>query len=174
MIEWCIDYNKRVDAINQKPVQEQELRLRLFQLIPEDKIPGKDSPEWATCNKARAAYDKANAALDEARVNCDWNTNGKAKAAYGRNAYDNARDAFNKAKAAYNWNASGNTRAAYDKAWAVYDKARAVYDKAGAAYDKAWNAYIGRFRKELEALHTELCHDCPWNGETIFSQKGEV
>jgi hypothetical protein len=58
-------------------------------------------------------------------------------------------------------------------------KAEAVLDKAGEAYDKEWEAYVkasAAFGKEWEAhkpeiakLHTELCPNCPWDGETIFS-----
>ena len=50
------------------------------------------------------------------------------------------------------------------KAWEACYKAWEVYDKAWEVYDKA-------NRLELEALHAELCPNCPWNGETIFAKE---
>ncbi len=102
LYEYVYDYNERLQYIKEhKPVSEQKLRLRLFNLIPDTRIPGKDSKEWAAYDKARAAYDKAGAAYDKAWAACS-----KAGAARGKA-----------------W-------AARVKAWAAYDKAGAAYDKA--------------------------------------------
>ena len=49
------------------------------------------------------------------------------------------------------------------KAWDAYDKARDACDKAGEA-----------LAPEIEALHKELCPDCPWDGKTIFSIENPV
>ena len=153
LCEYVYDYDKRVEAIKRtKPVEEQELRLRLFKMIPDDRLPGRDSPEYLACDKAGAAFDKAGAAYDKAGAAYD-----KAGA-----AYDKAWAAYDKAGAAYD-----KAGAAYDKAWAAYNKAVAAYDKAVAAYDKAWAAYN---KEELERLHIELCPNCPWDGHTIFSK----
>ena len=93
--EWVYDYDKRVAVIKaDKPVEEQKLRLRLFQFIPEDRIPGKTSPEWKAYDKTGKAYVKAWEAYDKA-----WE------------AYDKARGACDKAGGAY------------VKAWEAYDKA---------------------------------------------------
>ena len=40
LIEWCYDYQERVDAINQKPKNEIETRLRLFKPV-KGKLPKK-------------------------------------------------------------------------------------------------------------------------------------
>ena len=72
LVEWCFDYDERVKFIKEhKPPEEQELRLRLFKLIPKDRLPGK-------LVKARAAYWKARAAYDwdklhkELCPDCTW------------------------------------------------------------------------------------------------------
>ncbi len=111
LVEWVTDYDERVKYIKEnKPESEQELRLRLFKMIPPDRLP----PELY---KAGDDYDKA---LD---------------------AYNKAGDAYNKA-----WDACTKARPAYDKAWAAYLPA-------------------------LIALHKELCPNCPWDGNTIFTEK---
>ncbi|MBU0778290.1 hypothetical protein KKF82_08545, partial [Patescibacteria group bacterium] len=85
LMEYCYDYDERVGYIKTgKPAEEQELRLRLFKLIPLDRIPGKDSKIWEAYNKAGEALDKAGEAYDEARE-----------------AYNKAREAYNKAREAY-------------------------------------------------------------------------
>ena len=102
LYEWCWGYDERVACIKScKPEREQELRLRLFKIIPSDRMPGLESAEWAAYDKARAAYDKAWAAYDKA-----WAAYVKAWA-----AYDKA------------WAAYVKARAAYDKAGAAYEKA---------------------------------------------------
>ncbi len=128
--EYCFDYNERVEYIKQnKPLNEQPLRLKLLQIIPEDRLPGRESPEWSAYDKAKSAYDKA-------------------------------------------WSAFVKAKSAYDKAWSAYDKARSAFVKAKSAYDKAWSAYLSKYSRELEELHKELCPDCPWDGKTIFLDKG--
>ena len=39
--------------------------------------------------------------------------------------------------------------------------------KAGEAYVKA----VRKYYPELEKLHSELCHNCPWDGHTIFPKE---
>ena len=58
----------------------------------------------------------------------------------------------------------GALPAAVVRAWAAREKAWAAYDKEWAAYKKA----VADNRKEIEALHTQECPRCQWNGETIF------
>ncbi|MDP2730139.1 MAG: hypothetical protein Q8O55_06635 [Dehalococcoidales bacterium] len=90
LAEFCTDYDERVRYIREnKPKEEQDLRLRLFKLIPESRLP------------------------------------------------------------------------------VSLIKARATYDRAWATYYTAWDAYM----PQLEALHKELCPNCPWDGMTIFSGK---
>ncbi len=168
LCEYVYDFNERVRFIKgNKPKSEQKLRLRLFKMIPDELIPGKGSPEWEACGKAREAYDKAREAYGKA-----WEAYYKAGEAYykAREAYYKAGKAYDKAR-----EANGKAREAYDKAWEACCKAREANGKAREAYDKAWEAcgkaweVCGmKYSKELEKLHTNLCPDCPWNGKTIF------
>ena len=60
---------------------------------------------------------------------------------------------------------------AYDEAWRAYIEAEKAYIEAGRAYDEAWQACDEALRKNreaIEALHSEECLNCPWNGRTIF------
>jgi len=146
LFEGVYDYDERVRVIKRnKPQKEQELRLKLFRMIPDNLVP-------STLRKAWEAYGKAGEAFDKA-----WEAFGKE------------REAYCKAGEAY-----GKEREAYCKAGEAFDKAGEARDKAWEAYGKAWEAY-GKERKaclpEIEKLHKELCPDCPWNGKTIFPEK---
>ena len=111
LVEYAWSFKERVEYIKRaKPLEEQELRLRLFKLIPPDRLP----PAFA---KARAAWYKAGAAYAKAGADFD-----KAEAAWYK-----AGAAWNKARAAF-----AKARAAWNKAGAACDKARAAFDKAGA------------------------------------------
>ena len=58
--EFCFDFDERVEYIKRnKPENEQGLRLALFQIIPDEMIPGRDSAEWKACHKAAKVYLKA-------------------------------------------------------------------------------------------------------------------
>ena len=101
LFEYCFDYDKRVACIKgNKPEEEQELRLRLFKIIPEELIPGRESKEYIAYVKAGVAHVKAGVAHAKAWV-----------------AYDKAWVAYVKAGVAY-----VEAGVAYDKAWDVYDK----------------------------------------------------
>ena len=53
LFEHCYDYDERVDFIkNCKPEGERKLRLKLFKMIPDDRLP-QDGLE--ACNKAEEA-----------------------------------------------------------------------------------------------------------------------
>ncbi len=99
LVEFCTDYDGRVQYIkNNKPQKEQELRLRLFRLIPPDRIPNvlvKAGEAYVKAGeayvKAGEAYDKAGEAFVKAGEACD-------KAG---EACDKAGEAFVKAGEAY-------------------------------------------------------------------------
>jgi len=65
-----------------------------------------------------------------------------------------------------------------NKAWRVYyktgqfrDKEWRAYVKAEQAHSRAWRALDEALRKNMpaiEALHRKECHNCPWDGKTIF------
>ena len=82
LFEYCYDYDERVRYIKKhKPKDEQELRLRLFKMIPEDRL---SQDGLKAYDKAREAYVKAWEAYDKARE-----------------AYRKAREAYDKAQEAY-------------------------------------------------------------------------
>ena len=163
LFEYVYDYDERVRFIKKnKPRDEEKLRLKLFKLIPDELMPGRDSPEYRAYDKARKAYNKARETLDKAGEAYDkaWKACDKAREAYGK-----AWKACDKA-----WKAYDKARKASGKAREAYDKARKASDKAREACDKAREAYYKKYRKELEELHTRLCPDCPWDGRAIFSK----
>ena len=51
-----------------------------------------------------------------------------------------------------------------NEAWRAYNEAWQVYYRAGRVYDAA----LRKNMSAIEALHREECHNCPWNGKTIF------
>ena len=60
LFAYVYDYDERVRYIKEnKPESEQKLRLKLLQLVPEDRIPGRDSLEWESLDKACEALGKA-------------------------------------------------------------------------------------------------------------------
>ena len=58
LVEFCYDYEKRVEYVKQKPKNEVETRLKLFRLLPDEAI--KDTPEeWQEADaKWQEAYAK--------------------------------------------------------------------------------------------------------------------
>ena len=70
LVEYCFDYDERVKFIkNNKPLGEEGLRLRLFKLIPEDRLPKPLVKAGKVYHKARDAYLKAEpASLTKAEV----------------------------------------------------------------------------------------------------------
>ena len=78
LMELCTNYKERVEYIKEhKPRGEQEIRLRLFQLISPARLP-------RPLTKALEAYDKALEACDKTREACDkaWEAYAKAWEAY--------------------------------------------------------------------------------------------
>jgi len=76
------------------------------------------------------------------------------------------------------WQAYIKAWQAIDKAWQALNKARQAYYETQQAYYEASQAYyearqaldeaLHKNMPAIEALHKEECHDCPWNGKTIF------
>jgi tetratricopeptide (TPR) repeat protein len=91
-MEICTNYKERVEYIKEhKPRGEQEIRLRLFQLISPARLPRPLAKALEACDKTREAYDKALEACDKA-----WEAYDKT-----REAYDKALEACDKACEAY-------------------------------------------------------------------------
>ena len=67
LFEYVYDYQERVEYIKSRKLKdEQELRLRLFKLIPDNRLPKDLIKADATWVKARATWDKADAARNKA------------------------------------------------------------------------------------------------------------
>jgi len=110
LYEYVYDYDERLKYIRtQKPPEERKLRERLFQMIPDDRVPrqlleaGEAYMEaWKASSKARDTYDKAREACDKEWKDYDeaWKAYDEAREAYGkaRKAYDEAREAYEKAR----------------------------------------------------------------------------
>ena len=154
LAEYCTNYQERVDYIKtNKPAGELRLRLRLFKLIPVNKLPYTIVEARRTCDEAWKARDEAGKACDEA-----W----KAREEAGK-----ACDEAGKAR--------GEARRTCDGAWKARDEAGKARDEAGKAYDEAWKAYAGAGRtymSDLIKIHAQLCKRCPWDGTTIFPANG--
>jgi len=60
LVEYVYDYDKRVEAIKDtKPIEEQELRLRLFRLIPYNRLPKRGLKASNEAEKACQGAEKA-------------------------------------------------------------------------------------------------------------------
>ena len=101
LVEWCHDYDERAKYIREdKPIQERELRLRLFQPV-KGSLPQEVIEAGQAHGQALQAYDQAWQAYDQA-----WQAYDQA-----RQAYDQARQARGQAGQAY-----GQARQAYYQA----------------------------------------------------------
>ena len=74
LLDYCYNFEKRVKAIKDtKPQNEQEIRLRLFKLLPQkavDELPIRLLKAYAEWDKAYAEWDKADAEWDKA--DAEW------------------------------------------------------------------------------------------------------
>lgn len=74
LVEHCYDYDERVRAIKEtKPENEQEIRLRLFKLLPQeaiDEIPKILVEAYAEMKKACAEWEKARA--ETKKADAEW------------------------------------------------------------------------------------------------------
>ena len=163
LLEWCYDYDGRASFISeQKREDQKETRLRLFKPV-KGKLPQEVVEAWQAYIKAWQAIDKA------------WQALNKARQAYyeTQQAYNEAWHAYNRAGRASDevWQAYNRARRAYVEAGQVRVEADRAYNKAQRAYYRARQALDEALHKNMpaiEALHKEECHNCPWNGNTIF------
>ncbi len=148
LVEFCYDYDERVKFIKEnKFKEEQTLRLRLFKLIPEDRMP-QDGREVYL--KKVEAYSEAMEALTKVRVLEDkiW---GNLYKAHDKD-FDTRHKVHRKALLSLDpFKVSGDCR------------------KAQADYYKAEDDYLTTNLQVLEDLHKELCPNCPWDGKTILN-----
>ena len=156
LAEWCFDCNRRVEEIKQfKPKREQSLRLRVFRLIPADRLPSKLKTAYEIYDQAEKAYIRAWEVYDKA-----WEARARAR---------KARDRAGKT--------CGRAEKVYAKAWEAHNKVYEACEKAEETHNKAEKACIRTLEAcmpQLERLHKELCPDCPWNGQTIFTRQNNA
>uniref|UniRef100_A0A6M3LBC2 Uncharacterized protein n=1 Tax=viral metagenome TaxID=1070528 RepID=A0A6M3LBC2_9ZZZZ len=151
LVEYCYDYDERVNAIKDtKPKNEQEIRLRLFKLLPQEAID--ELPERLV--KADAEWRKAYA--ERKKASAKW------EGAYAK--WEKAYAEWEKADAEW-----AKADAEWKKAYAEWKKADAERVKAYAewegAYDERWNK---------EAWHKKWCGCKEWNGKEIVFENKEA
>lgn len=72
LAEFCTDFDERVAYIKQsKPPREQKLRLRLFKMIPPERLPQLLGETEEAYSEAEEACDKARKAYIEAWKTCE-------------------------------------------------------------------------------------------------------
>ena len=147
LLEWCYDYDKRVEFIRVKKYKsELDLRLKLFQPIkgelPKEFVRAGQAynKAWQADNDMCQVYDKVKQALYKAEQTYDVNQSKKNK-----DKVKVLRQAYNKAARAH------------DRMWQVYNQAKQVYRNA-----------LTNNTKLINKLHSLECPNCPWGGETIF------
>jgi hypothetical protein len=98
LVEYCYDYNERVEFIETvKPENERPVRLELFKILPDEAL--KDLPK--SLNKAYAEWKKADAEWDKACVELNkictelWKAGADWQKAYDKWPQE-ARDTFHK------------------------------------------------------------------------------
>ena len=123
LLEFCFDYDARVQYIKAyKPADEQELRLRLLKLIPEDEIPTDLKKAYTDYQKAIANWEKAYTDYQKAIAN--W-----------EKAYANGEKAYTD----------------YQKAIANWEKAPAVLSlHAKLCPDCPWDGHTIFTRKDKD------------------------
>jgi len=142
LVEVVWDYDKRVQFIQENKLEgEIPLRLRLFQLIPEDRLPAELVAAMAEGKRLWAEGKRLWAEGDRL-----W--------AEGNRISD---------KGNRFWVES-------NRLWAEGNRLMAEGKRLMAEGKRLWAEGIAAHMPELLALHAELCPDCPWDGETIFPQ----
>ena len=149
--EYCYDYNGRVDAIKcNKPKNEQEVRLKLFKLLPQeaiDELPGKLVEADAEWQKADAKWLRADAKRQ--KVDAEW----QKVDAKRQKVDDEWQEAYAGQQKAY---------AEWWKAYAEWQEGEAERQEAYAEWWKAGGV----------AWHKKWCGCSYWNGEEIIFDKG--
>ncbi len=131
LFEPCYNLKERVKFIKEgKAKDEQKLRLRLLQIIPETRLPEDLVKAVDVSNKACNIYIKALDARSEAIGS--------------------------------NWDILGKTSSACTETYHAYWKVHSACCKL-----------IKKHKKHLEKLHAELCFNCPWDGESIFTRRDQ-
>jgi len=161
LLEWCYSYEERKQyIIEHKPASEQELRLRLFQPV-HGTLP--DAVARASQEYVRASQEYARASQEYVRASqeCDraWEKRDRASQECDRASQECDRASQEYARASQEC----------DRAWEKRDRAREKRDRAREEYDRALEEHAA----EIEALHEQECPDCPWDGQTIFPEKGD-
>jgi hypothetical protein len=142
--DYCNDYQGWIEYLFIKELTfGKDSRSKLFQLIPNKLVPGRESQEWHSYAQSMKYYDRI------------------------MKSYVDAQKACAEADKIYNmvWEF-------YDDAWKMVDKARKSHEKVWKALNKASNAcytardaYFSKYASELQALHDKMFPDCTWDGD---------
>ena len=178
------EYLKKFESGKKQELQKKELYLKLFKLIPNKLVPGRESKEWKAyvkagqklrdwksklfCIKATETYNKvwqsyltAKEAEDKAK---ELYYDAKEETYKGESAYIKAKEVYYEAKESriMAWEAY------LTEVWKAYKKAKKAYYDALHSYNEAWDAYFSKYAEELQTLHNKMFPDCTWDGKTIF------
>jgi len=169
LVEVVTRFSKRVAYIKiGKPRREHPLRLRLFRMIPDNRLP---VAVRRALIPARTAWAKLKL-LDD-----DYDAKRKPL----NDDYDAKRKPLNDdywaKRKPLNDDYGAKRKLLDDDYWAKrkplnddYDAKRKLLDDDYDAKHKLLEEAIQTAMPKLEKLHAELCPDCPWDGKTIFAR----
>jgi len=124
--------------------------------------------EWCYSYEERKQYiiEHKPASEQELRLRLFQPVHGTLPGAVARagEEYARARKEYDRAREEY-----ARSREEYVRAWEEYVRAGEEYARAGEECDRAREEHAA----EIEALHEQECPDCPWDGQTIFPEKGD-
>ncbi len=153
LYEWVTDYKERVNYIKEaKPFEERELRLRLFKMIPDDRIPFDLFEAKTKWYEAETKWYEAETKWEEAKTKWEEAETKWEEAKTKREEAETKRE-----EAKTKW------YEAETKWYEAKTKREEAETKREEAETKWYDYFI--------ALHTELCPNCLWDGKTIFPTK---
>jgi len=153
LVEWCYDYDKRAKAIKKdKPKHEQETRLRLFKILPNEAV-----------NEIPIEMQKANRKWWEARKK-EQKAYKKEQKVYKKQQveYQKLLEVYQKLREAYQkWqNVCQEEREAYQEREEAYQERLSAYQEELEAYQE-WP------QKDKDKFHQRWCGCLEWNGQKI-------
>jgi len=157
LVEFVTNYDERVAYIKQeKPPAERPLRLRLFQMVP---------PERLSAGLAEAVNESTRLREESDRLRAE-----------GNRLWEEGHRLW--AEASRLWTESTRLWAEGTRLWEEGHRLWAESTRLWTESTRLWAEStrlgvenIAQHMPELLALHAELCPECPWNGQTIFGRE---
>ena len=159
LLEIVTSFEKRVEYIRaNKPASEIPLRLRLFQLIPPERLPaalGETRDEgrrlWTEGNRLRSEGSRLWAEGRRLRAEGDrlWIEGDRLRAEDNRLWIEG------------------------DRLWAEGTRLWTEGNRLRSEGNRLRDEGIAAHMPALLALHAALCPDCPWDGKTIFTHQNQ-